>query len=57
MNDPYYKFQELYRGLPGQVYKGDKVTDAFRMTNATGGGKPHNNLQPYITKYLWERIS
>ena len=23
----------------------------------TGGDKPHNNLQPYITCYMWKRVS
>lgn len=26
-------------------------------TGSTGGGQPHNNLQPYITVYMWERIA
>lgn len=26
-------------------------------TNATGGGLPHNNLQPYITCYYWKRTA
>lgn len=26
-----------------------------RVTNASGGGKPHNNLQSYITCYMWKR--
>ena len=26
-------------------------------TNATGGGRPHNNLQPYITCYYWKRTA
>ena len=25
--------------------------------NSTGGGASHNNLQPYITKYVWERTA
>lgn len=25
--------------------------------NNTGGGGAHNNMQPYISKYLWERIA
>lgn len=25
--------------------------------NSTGGGSAHNNLQPYITCYMWKRIS
>ena len=26
-------------------------------TNNTGGGQVHNNMQPYITVYMWRRIS
>lgn len=26
-------------------------------TNVTGGGQPHNNLQPYITCYYWKRMA
>ena len=26
-------------------------------TESTGGGLSHNNLQPYITCYMWKRIS
>lgn len=26
-------------------------------TNNAGGDQPHNNLQPYITVYMWRRIS
>lgn len=34
------------------AYKTSEVT-----INNTGGGQPHNNLQPYITCYIWVRIS
>ena len=26
-------------------------------TAKTGGGKPHNNMPPYITCYIWKRVS
>lgn len=26
-------------------------------TDDTGAGQPHNNMPPYIVKYVWERIS
>lgn len=26
-------------------------------TNSTGGGSAHNNLQPYITCYMWKRTA
>lgn len=38
------------------------ITDTAAWSNslaakATGGGQPHNNLQPYITCYMWKRIA
>lgn len=27
------------------------------QTLNTGGGKPHNNLPPYLSVYMWERVS
>jgi hypothetical protein len=32
------------------------VSDQYGVTN-TGGGGAHNNLQPYIVCYVWERVS
>lgn len=26
-------------------------------TNTTGGSQPHNNLQPYMTVYMWKRTA
>jgi len=28
-----------------------------KRTNSAGGGTPHNNVPPYITAYLWERMA
>lgn len=28
-----------------------------RTTNATGGNKPHSNLQPSYSTYMWKRVS
>ena len=28
-----------------------------RITSMAGGGQPHNNLQPYITCYMWKRTA
>ena len=30
---------------------------SYSQTEATGGGKAHNNMPPYLTVYIWERLS
>lgn len=35
------------------TWEGDSPN--FKTTTNTGGGAPHNNLQPYITCYMWLR--
>ena len=54
-------------GQKGEVNLGVSATsDAwtnnrgyFKSQNskATGGGQPHNNMQPYLAVYIWERIA
>lgn len=33
------------------------ITIAAHNTNSTGSGNTHNNLQPYITCYMWKRVA
>lgn len=45
-----------YTGTPG--FDMFKVADSGSSnTGETGGNQPHNNLQPYITVYRWQRIA
>lgn len=57
----------LYHGSDGNTYFWSQqavvteITPEYgnyygTMSNSTGGSQPHNNLQPYITCYMWKRI-
>ena len=37
------------------TYCVSSVLEPYRVTGDAGGGQPHNNLQPYITCYIWIR--
>lgn len=32
-------------------------SDSSLITRSTGGGKPHNNMPPYVTCYMWRRTA
>ena len=36
---------------------GDGNTKYNNKVSSTGDNQPHNNLQPYITVYMWRRVS
>lgn len=44
---------------PAAIEAGDprKYGGLVARTENTGGGQPHNNLQPYITCYIWKRTT
>lgn len=47
-------------GVTGSMYKSTlEPTDeaVFSRTSSSGGGKPHNNLPPYLAVYVWKRTA
>ena len=34
-----------------------KITSSSTTSGSSGGDQPHNNLQPYITVYMWKRTA
>lgn len=54
--------------LEGYLYMPEKADDAYSTSasgdsntnvtiQSTGGGKAHNNMQPYYATYMWKRIA
>ena len=43
-------------GYYARLYEGSQGTN-LDGEGKTGGDKPHNNLQPYITCYMWKRTA
>lgn len=44
-------------GLIGTVkYTGTPTQNPRRLIGGSGGSQPHNNMQPYTSAYIWERI-
>ena len=43
-------------GPANDIYYSEKVTSTYGVAD-DGGNIPHNNLQPYITCYMWKRTA
>lgn len=53
-----YGFSREVTGLAaGGLWSDVGVGRGGLGTGSSGGGRAHNNLQPYITKYIWERTA
>ena len=54
-----YRTKVASNGTSGLWVLGAATYDGINNVpiESTGGGKGHNNLQPYVTCYMWKRIS
>ena len=48
---------ENYGSESGYCWAQDIQSWGYMKTQSVGGGQAHNNMQPYIAKYIWERVS
>ena len=55
---PYQRSNSITYSYAGDAQARAVFTDgSWNSINNTGGGGAHNNLQPYLTCYIWERTA
>lgn len=47
----------MVAGGSGRNQIGNGTNASYTYTDYQGNNQPHNNLQPYITCYMWKRIA
>jgi hypothetical protein len=47
----------LGTGSSGPISLHDRIPQQTKTTGSTGGNGTHNNIQPYITVYMWKRTA
>jgi len=52
-----YKLDDGSWAYSGSEYVANAETTSMGYTENSGGNKPHNNLQPYITCYMFKRTA
>ena len=61
----WFEIDTLYNTDAGSIYnwrsgegKGGTTSSSYRgSTDNSGNSNPHNNMPPYLTVYMWQRIA
>lgn len=59
INNPTYNvtWSEWFEYTDGWTQEADETESPATHTTLTGGDMAHNNMPPYLTVYMWKRIT